>query len=289
VRINSTGKALTKQEKRNAKYSKSPFLKEAWRLAKRYEQYFLDNGILTAGTISRMKHVELICELMLSLYQGDVLNKKTALDRVMKADGFDGRQLGKASGMVVSALNRVRRMFPNLKSTRLRQLTDFYTLAVLIGKFEQSGLILTNNRHNRLAWDLLKEFAAKVDEVRMLRKDIKGSAPHQALYREYLLTVSQTTDDIAQRRKREAIVSNLIRSLFEKKDTQRGFSDEQRRIMWNTAASRTCTYAGCRTKLTWDDFTIDHIDPHSRGGKSKLNNAALMCRRHNSSKGNRRG
>ena len=30
-----------------------------------------------------MKHVEFMCELMLSLAQGDVLNKKTALDRVM--------------------------------------------------------------------------------------------------------------------------------------------------------------------------------------------------------------
>ena len=142
VRINSTGKALTQQEKRHARFYKSPFLKEASRLATRYEGYLRDNGTFSAGQLSRMKHVELMCELMLSLVQGDVLNKKTALDRVMATASFDNRQLKKASRMVTTTLNRIRRMFPHLKTTRLRQVTDFYTLAVLIGKFEQEGLIL---------------------------------------------------------------------------------------------------------------------------------------------------
>jgi hypothetical protein len=97
-----------------------------------------------------MKHVELICELMLSLVQGDVLNKKTALDRVMATSSFDGRQLGKALRMVTITLNRIRRMFPQIKTTRLRQVTDFYTLAFVIGRFEQEGLILTDRRRNAL-------------------------------------------------------------------------------------------------------------------------------------------
>src|SRR5690606_11930408 len=70
VRINSTGKALSAAEKRHAKYYHSPFLKIAGKLASRYESYFLDNEILTEAQISRMKHIELICELMISMYQG---------------------------------------------------------------------------------------------------------------------------------------------------------------------------------------------------------------------------
>lgn len=288
VRINSTGKALTQQEKRHARYYNSPFLKEAARLANRFESFLRDTGIFSVGQLSRMKHVELMAELMLSLAQGDVLNKKTALDRVMKTSSFDGRQLGKASRMVTGTLNRIRRMFPNLKSTRLRQVTDFYTVAVLIGKFEQEGLILTDRKRNRLAWDLLQAFATRVDEVRELQRRAKGARPDQEIYRDYLLTVSQMTDDVNQRRKRETILSNILRSLFARKDAQRGFSAEQRRIMWNTAALRTCVHSGCTNKLTWDDFTIDHINPYSKGGRSQLENAALMCRVHNSAKGNRR-
>jgi len=44
VRINSTGKALTPQEKRRAKYFNSGFLKEADRLARRPP--FIDLGSL---------------------------------------------------------------------------------------------------------------------------------------------------------------------------------------------------------------------------------------------------
>jgi hypothetical protein len=288
VRINSTGKALTQQEKRHARYYNSSFLKEASRLAGRFEKYLRDNRIFSAGQFSRMKHVELMCELMLSLVQGDVLNKKTALDRVMATTSFDGRQLRKAARMVTTTLNRIRRMFPQLKTTRLRQVTDFYTLAVLLGKFEHEKLILTDRRRNRLAWDLLLAFATRVDEVRELQRKIKGTRPDQELYREYLSTVLQATDEVSQRRKRELILGNILRSLFGRKDTQRGFSAEQRRIMWNTSANRVCAHAGCSRKITWDDFTIDHINPHSKGGRSQLDNAALMCRTHNSSKGNRR-
>jgi 5-methylcytosine-specific restriction endonuclease McrA len=97
------------------------------------------------------------------------------------------------------------------------------------------------------------------------------------------------TDDVSQRRKREQILGNILRSLFARKDTQRGFTAEQRRIMWNTASSRVCSYPGCTTKLGWDDFTIAHISPHSKGGRTRLDNAALMCRKHNSKQGNRRG
>ncbi|MFO0906453.1 MAG: DUF262 domain-containing protein [Pirellulales bacterium] len=285
VRINSTGKALTRQEQRHAKYYNSEFLKEAARLASRFEQQLQQNGTFSAGQISRMKHVELMCELMLSLVQGDVLNKKTALDKVMATKSFDGRQLTKASRLVTTTLNRVRRMFPQLKSTRFRQVTDFYSLVVLVGKFEQEGLILTDRRRNRLAWDLLKSFATNVDEVRELQRRAKGAKPHQELFRDYLLTVSQMTDDVAQRRKREEILRGILGSLFARKDSQRGFSLEQRRIIWNSAGNRVCSKCGC--KLTWEDFTIDHINPHSKGGRTALDNAALMCRKHNSAKGNR--
>lgn len=288
VRINSTGKALTQQEKRHARYYNSPFLKEAARLAARLGWYFEENGIFSPGQLSRMKHIEFVCELMLSLIQGDVLNKKTALDKVMATNSFDGRQLGKAARMVMTTLNRIRRMFPDLRCTRLRQVTDFYTLSVLIGKFEQEGLILTDRRRNRLAWDLLSAFASEVDNVRELQRKAKGAGPEQELYRDYLLTVSQMTDDVSQRRKRELILCGILKSLFERKDEQRGFTSEQRRIIWNTTQQRTCSHPGCRRKLTWEDFTIDHINPHSKGGRSELKNAALMCREHNSKKGNRR-
>ena len=134
---------------------------------------------------------------------------------------------------------------------------------------------------------MLKAFATSVDEVRELQRKARGARPDQEIYRDYLLTVSQMTDDVSQRRKREAILRGILQSVFEKKDSQRGFSPEQRRIIWNTSTKPVCAHAGCGKALTWENFTIDHIVAHSAGGPSDRRNAQLMCRTHNSSKGNR--
>lgn len=82
--------------------------------------------------ISRMKHVELICELMVSAHTEGVTNKKAALDKVMDSDSIRGRELDRAARLTVTCLNRLRRLFPSLYQTRFRQLSDFYCAVVTI-------------------------------------------------------------------------------------------------------------------------------------------------------------
>lgn len=284
VRINSTGKALTSAEKNHAKYYNSHFLKTASKVAHKYREYFLKTGILSAGQLSRMKHVELVCEIMLSIGQNDVINKKAALDKIM-GKGLTSLQIQKLKTKTVTTLNRIKKLFPNLIETRFKQLSDFYVLSVLISNYEQEGLILTDKKRNKIAWELILNFSNGVDKARLKQKRAEGVDVSESIYREYMLTVLQATDEISQRRKRYSILDGILRNLFESKDKQRGFSSEQRRIIWNSAKERKCKV--CDEILTWEDFTIDHIDPYSKGGRSEIENATLMCRKHNSSKGNR--
>ena len=284
VRINSTGKALTSAEKQHARYYNSPFLKTAASVAQKFGDYFSSNSILSEGQISRMKHVELICEIMLSVGQNDVINKKAALDKIM-SKGLTHSQIAKDKVKTIKAINRVRILFPKLNETRFSQLSDYYCLVVLISKYEDEGLILIDRRRNKLAFDLLLNFSNGVDEVRRKQKRAENTNESESSYREYLLTVLSATDEITQRRKRMSILDGLLKNLFEVKDKQRMFSAEQRRVIWNSTEERRCKT--CGVKLTWDDFTIDHIHPHSRGGKTSINNSALLCRKHNSAKGNR--
>ncbi|MDY6953381.1 MAG: DUF262 domain-containing protein [Thermodesulfobacteriota bacterium] len=288
VRINSTGKALTKQEKRNARYYNSEFLKAAAKIARKYEGYFSKKRIVRPTQMSRMKHIELVCEIMYSVHLGDVINKKAALDHLMES-GKHGRssmtttQIQKASKQTIKVLNRIGNIFPMIGQTRFCKTVDFYTLAVLISKFDNEGLILTYGTRNRLAQDLLIAFSTKVDEVGELQKKAKGIKPGQDIFRRYLDTVRQQTDAASQRKKREEILRNLLQSLFERKDSRRLFSEEQRRIMWNTAQSRRCKQ--CKKELSWQDFTLDHVKPWSKGGRTQLSNAAILCHPCNASKG----
>src|ERR1039457_2921379 len=108
-------------------------------------------------------------------------------------------------------------MFPDInRSVRFHKISDFYTLAVLIQKFEAEGLVLTDRRRNKLAWDILVAFGTGVDQVaEALRTlQIKKLEPGQDLCRDYLQTVKEGVDSLLNRRKREQILRGLIGSLF---------------------------------------------------------------------------
>lgn len=285
VRINSTGKALTGQEKRHARYYRAGFLKEAAKQAHHFEKYFRAQHIMSESQFTRMKHIELMSELILAAHTQDVSNKKAALDRIIEGDSITANQLHDASKQAASAINKLRKIFPKLKTTRFTKVSDFYSLAALFQKFQREGLVLSDQKQNRLAQEILIRLSNGVGEIRERTKKAKGIKHGQELYRDYWGTTQEGTDDIRNRRIRERILRGLLETLFKVKDKDRLFTLEQRRLLWNRMDDPRCKV--CHCKLKWEDFTVDHIFPHSRGGKTELKNAALLCRKHNASKGNR--
>jgi len=288
VRINSTGNALTRQEIRNAHFYKSEFLKAAKKLASKYQNYLQNIGVIGAQQARRMKHIELMSELIYSANIGGVGNKKRVLDSSMRADSIKGVKLLKAERMAVAGLNRLKRMFPELsRSVRFHKVSDFYSLAVVVQTFVAKGLVLDDRRRNCLAWDVLTAFSTGVDQLALASKklEIKTLSPRDELLRQYLNAVREGSDSEPNRRKRHDILCRLLEPIFEIKDQQRLFSQEQRRILWNTAEERVCAECGC--ELNWEDFQADHIKPFTLGGKTTLGNAALLCATHNAAKGRR--
>lgn len=285
VRINSTGRALTKPERQHAHYFNSDFLKRAREVARRHAAYLRDNRIVSASQQERMKHVEFVCELIVSAHYEDVVDQRTVLDRVMQHDTLKGRALDAAVSSVVHGLTTLKRLFPDLGATRFRSLADFYSLVVLVQRFERAGLVLQDRKRNALAREMLLRLSNGVDGVAEKVRRAEGASPAESLYRDYYLTVREGTGQLRQRRRREEILRGLLEPLFEVKDSRRLFSEEQRRILWNTTETKRC--AKCRKTLSWENFTVDHIAPHSLGGRTALENAGLLCRADNSAKGNR--
>lgn len=287
VRINSTGKKLTSAEKRHAKYYNSPFLSKAGRLADKFAPFYEEQRILSSGAISRMKHVELTCELLISLARGGLLNKKKGLDQVIGGDSVTPKKLDKAVAGFVRTLNLVRRMFPGLPETRFANAVDFYSLFMFVWDLDRRGAILSDRSRNREAERLLVWLTLGVDKVREQQRRVTGATSDQSTFANYLMTVQGDTDSLASRERRAKILDGLLAGLFEQKDDRRVFSKEQRRLIWHSAGTKKCTYPGCGVTLDWTNFTIDHVVPHALGGQTASDNAALMCRRHNSKKGKR--
>ena len=285
VRINSTGKRLTSGEKRHARFYTSRFLKEAERLVGRFHKYLRHQRILTPAQIDRMKGTELFAELLMSLNHGGPINKKTSLDRAIGNDSVNANTLIRLSREFVRTMRLARRMFPDLHQTRFRNTTEFYSLFLLLWQMDTEKFILRDRKRSKIAFELLRRLSTGVDQLRdQLRRAVPGK-PTQRLYQEYLLTVQGDTDSSANRERRATILRNLLWSLFDRKDAKRGFTTEQRRILWNSEDKKIC--ARCRRPLAWNDLSIDHVLAHAKGGRSTLRNAQLMHKNCNSSKGAR--
>lgn len=289
VRINSTGKALKGAEKRHAKFYSSPVLAEANKLAAMWRAWFGAQRIISKAQSDRMKDVELMSELLVSTLGGGLIDQKAAVDKAVGNAAYPKTVLAKASREVHATLLAVKRMFPKMGETRLSNSSEFYSLAMLVHEMRKRKLILTDARRNRVAWQLLTHLDKGVAEVRERQRSAKGTGPGQQLFVDYLLSVQQGTDKLLQRQKRNNILGALLAGIFEAKDEKRLFSKEQRRILWHSEDKKACANPKCRRQLTWATFQVDHVEPHSKGGKTSLKNAQLLCGKCNARKGNRPG
>ncbi len=290
VRINATGKKLTPQEKRHAHYFTSPVLRDAQRLADALAPTLLKANVLSRSQIQRMKHVELVTELMLAVHAGMPLNKKRKIDEVIKGDGLSAKEVKDAAAALRSALTLAMAILPDLHTTRFHRLADFYTLVLLLHRLRDEGLGVTAHQsaRNKFAGSLLREFGRSVDAANDRISAGKPTSTSEEPYREYLMTVKEGTDSKPQRDKREKALRVVLAGVFEPLDTTRAFNDTQRRILWHASDKKTCNL--CKKPIAkWEDLAIDHVQAYIKGGSTKLSNGALAHKKCNSSAGAKRG
>ncbi len=286
VRINATGKRLTRQEQRHAYYYTNPVLKSAQRLADRYQRYLVMERVVAPTEIVRMKHVEFMAELLLSVNAGQPLNKKAKIDAIISGASLGPADLKQAEARLRHAMTVVEAVLPDLRESRFHQLADFYTLVLLLARYKDEGRAVSahDSRRNALAGALLTDFGVAVDEVSQRIRVGSGATALQEPFRQYLMTVREGTDTFNQRSAREKVLRGLLDGVFDELDPNRTFNAMQRRILWHASRKKRCQI--CREEiLRWEDLSIDHILPFIRGGKTSLANAAIAHKRCNSSKG----
>jgi hypothetical protein len=173
-------------------------------------------------------------------------------------------------------------MFPEIKQTRFHNTVEFYSLFLLVWQMDKDNLVLADKKRNKIAFEILRKLSTEIDGLRDKYKKAKDARPRPP-YSEYFLTVQSQTDSFPMRDRRGRVLRSLLTPLYARKDEQRTFSPEQRRIIWNTEDKKTCKK--CKKPISWDDFQVDHVISHLRGGKTDLSNAQILCRKCNIKKG----
>lgn len=286
VRINTQGRPLTKQERRNAYYLNRPILQAAKDLNRKFLSIFSMSG----DQQLRMKDIEIVLEMLLTLAKDETLNKKSAIDLALAADGVVGNELKKIKSRYLKNCKIISKMKLSPNVRYMRRTSDFYSLFVSVMKLERNKAIFNGN-NLRKASQYLAEFSKEIAALSDAwhRKDhaylkkMSGSA-----YYKYWLTTQSNTDSKHNRQERADILTEiLLKAIKGTKDKHRFFSNHQKEVIWQNSKDKKCAFPACNKVLSWQKATVDHIVPWTHGGKTDIANGQLMCRKHNSMKGDR--
>lgn len=99
------------------------------------------------------------------------------------------------------------------------------------------------------------------------------------------------TRDIILRQIFFQYLKNINFELIEK-DNNRAFSELERIVIYRKGKGfcQQCLREGKsenESKVSWSNYQADHVLPHSKGGKTIIENGELLCSYHNLSKGNK--
>lgn len=198
-RLNKYLTKLSPQELRNATYS-GPFVKMSESVAE--NPYWAENRVVSAQSIRRMGDIEFASDLLMGVTHGPQAGSPGSIDDYYKRyDEYEDEIPNQLAVKRVfnRTLDTIQEIFPDIKSTRWHNKTDFYTLFVAAAHLLRDHTLpdarITGLRKaltgfaEQIDARLAKETAAVPDTaVRYVRAVQKGStdkgrraARHQAL------------------------------------------------------------------------------------------------------------
>ena len=293
VRINSTGVALSTGEIQNAKYMRTKFLA---RVRDHYHERRIlallgKMGVVTRSSKERMGDILLLSEIVMSVQRGELLDKKRGLSLMLddRVSANNLTQTNKAIRLVDKAIDWAHRMLPDFATTRFKKTTDFYSLITLLADYLKGGRIASDRRRNAAAGERLRKFSQDLRRLKLRQRDWDFYRPSETV-RRYATSVRANSDSQGSRKDRREILHDMLKGIFAEKDRRRMYTKEDQLYVQYQARSRNgvvyCHLCGEPIE-NQAEFTLDHVKPHSKGGRTSLRNAKPAHRSCNSRKGNR--
>ena len=202
-RLNKFLSPLKPQELRNATYM-GPFVDLTLDLAD--HDYWVENRIVTPGDIRRMTDVEYVSQLLIGVLHGPQGGSSKIIDSYYEQyEDFDDEfpEQRRAEELFDQTLETVELTLPDIKETRWRNKTDFYSLFVALTSLLRKTPV-AKSRINAMKKELLA-FASKVED-RLADEDSK--APKNIV--RYVRAVEKGANDKRRRAERHAVLADLL-------------------------------------------------------------------------------
>lgn len=244
---------------------------------------------------------EFILELCTAIHFGTYTDKRKKLEDLLENHSWKKREILMVKGKFHRIISWNKGIFPNdsIKSTRFKNKSDFYSFFVVLLKLLNNKYVIIDRKSNRIAGKFLLDFSNKIQNLDLKIKpfsDVKMSKIEEKL-REYVISTRQATDNLKNREIRDRYLMNVLKDGFflKRKDSRRIFDPIVKDLLWTELIKKDkkpkCPNPGknrkCLKYLTYTNAQIDHIFPWSKGGKTSLDNARLLCAKCNIIKGNK--
>lgn len=208
-RLNKNVVALNSQELRQATYW-GPFIRTMQDVSN--YSYWSTTGIFTPLNIRRMMDVEFISELAVALLHGHQ-NKKESLDKYYQdyEEEFDAKD--ELINTFQRVLYELEQLYPDIKNSRWRKKTDFYSLFTFLATKTES-IPLDPQRRSALR-AVLDIFADGVTVFLSATEDQQGNFSTDV--RDYARSI-RASSDVGNRKRRHTALENVARHIFDQQN-----------------------------------------------------------------------
>ena len=207
-RLNRNVVALTAQELRHATYW-GHFIKLMEKVAD--FEYWEGSGIFTANNIRRMADVEFISELAVAILHG-LQNKKVNLDKMYQVYEREFEAAPRVEDIFIKTLSELSQILPNIKDSRWRKKSDFYTLFLVFAFRAQQLPLSLEKRHKAAA--LLLEFGKGVNSAVTLKTNPKERRKLPKEVIKYAEAVERSASDLGSRKTRAEAVEKTLKNVL---------------------------------------------------------------------------
>jgi hypothetical protein len=205
-RLNKNTVVLNNQELRQATYW-GPFISTMNSLSDKEIWYELD--IFSPNDVRRMLDVEFVSELAIAALHGPQ-NKKQNLDKFYRIYEEEFDQKDEFESSFLQVVNEIIKILPNIRETRWRKKTDFYTLFLTF--YEHKDKLPLSKDKRDSASTLLYRFGDEIDQF--VKVEQKAQSQFSPLIKEYASGIRASTD-LSSRKRRQSALEYQLRVVWE--------------------------------------------------------------------------
>jgi hypothetical protein len=184
ARLNSYTIILNKQERLNAQYL-GYFKQAAFSLGHQFAKYFIEGGIMTKASVSRMAEAELASDLLMALLEGVQTNKNIELYYKKFEDDSNG--IPAAYGKFEQIMRYISSIYPTeeIENTNWSRIHLFYTLFTSLSHLQFGISGLDPKLSKRFNQEHIGKIRVRLDQISATYDDVAANMEDNSKPAEY--------------------------------------------------------------------------------------------------------